>query len=124
MVMKKILFTLLAALTFTSCNAQNTNEKMTNHKCLVVFFSHAGENYPVGNIQVGNTKIVADYISELTGADQFEIVTHKYDSQGLCHAFVIPLLNGHFGTKDGQIVTKSGQIGRDSDLARLLPFLG
>ena len=52
---------------------------MTNHKCLVVFFSHAGENYSVGNIKVGNTKIVADYISELTGADQFEIVTHKYD---------------------------------------------
>ena len=48
-------------------------------KCLVVFFSHAGDNYSVGNIKVGNTKIVADYISELTGADQFEIVTHKYD---------------------------------------------
>ena len=28
---------------------------------------------------MGNTKIVADYISEQTGADQFEIVTHKYD---------------------------------------------
>lgn len=79
MVMKKILFTLLAALAITGCNAQNTNEKMANHKCLVVFFSHAGENYSVGNIQVGNTKIVADYISELTGAYQFEIVTHKYD---------------------------------------------
>ena len=50
-----------------------------NKKALVVFFSHAGENYSVGNIPVGNTKIVADYISELTGADQFEIVTHKYD---------------------------------------------
>ena len=79
MVMKKILFTLLAALTLTGCNAQNNKTQMTNHKCLVVFFSHAGENYSVGNIQVGNTKIVADYISELTGADQFEIVTHKYD---------------------------------------------
>ena len=77
--MRKILFTLLAALALTGCNAQNTNEKMANHKCLVVFFSHAGENYSVGNIQVGNTKIVADYIIELTGADQFEIVTHKYD---------------------------------------------
>ena len=53
------------------------NEQMK--KCLVVFFSHAGDNYSVGNIKVGNTKIVADYISELTGADQFEIVTHKYD---------------------------------------------
>lgn len=44
---------------------------------LVIFFSHAGENYSVGNIEVGNTKIVADYISELTGADQFEIVAEK-----------------------------------------------
>lgn len=52
---------------------------MANGKSIVVFFSHAGENYSVGNIKVGNTKIVADYISELTGADQFEIVTHKYD---------------------------------------------
>ena len=50
-----------------------------NKKALVVFFSHAGDNYAVGNIKVGNTKIVADYISELTGADRFEIVTHKYD---------------------------------------------
>ena len=48
-------------------------------KALVVFFSHAGDNYAVGNIEVGNTKIVADYITELTGAEQFEIVTHKYD---------------------------------------------
>ena len=46
---------------------------------IVIFFSHAGDNYSVGNIKVGNTKIVADYISELTGADQYEIVTHKYD---------------------------------------------
>ena len=46
---------------------------------IVIFFSHAGDNYSVGNIEVGNTKIVADYISEITGADQYEIVTHKYD---------------------------------------------
>ena len=54
---------------------------MTNTgKTLVVFFSHAGENYSVGNIEVGNTKIVADYISEFTGAEQFEIVAEKdYD---------------------------------------------
>ena len=46
---------------------------------IVIFFSHAGDNYSVGDIKVGNTKIVADYISELTGADQFEIKTSKYD---------------------------------------------
>ncbi|MBR1552056.1 MAG: flavodoxin [Muribaculaceae bacterium] len=48
-------------------------------KALIVFFSHAGDNYSVGNIEVGNTKIVADYITELTGAEQFEIKTSKYD---------------------------------------------
>ena len=46
---------------------------------IAIFFSHAGDNYSVGNIEVGNTKIVADYITEIIGADQFEIVTHKYD---------------------------------------------
>ena len=49
-------------------------------KSIVIFFSHAGENYAVGNIKVGNTKIVADYICEFTGATQFEIVPDKnYD---------------------------------------------
>ena len=62
------------------CNAQKKQpENMNDKKMLVVYFSHTGENYSVGNIKVGNTKIVADYISELTGADQFEVVTHKYD---------------------------------------------
>ena len=56
---------------------------------LVIFFSHAGDNYAVGNIEVGNTKIVADYITELTGADQYEIVTHKYD--GMAYSPLIKL---------------------------------
>ena len=83
--MKKILLALAAMLTFAGCgNAQNKQEvKSSNNNtkmnAIVIFFSHAGDNYSVGNIEVGNTKIVADYISELTGADQFEIVTHKYD---------------------------------------------
>lgn len=51
----------------------------TTKKALVVFFSHAGDNYNVGKIAVGNTKIVAGYIHEIAGADLFEIVTHKYD---------------------------------------------
>ena len=92
--MKRIITAVLALLMVTSCNAQNNNvetlratsmkndksQKQNNmNKSIVIFFSHAGDNYSVGNIEVGNTKIVADYISEIKGADQFEIVTHKYD---------------------------------------------
>lgn len=80
----------ITALLAMSCTASanqssiNNNQNETNMdkqgKTLVVFFSHAGENYSVGNIKVGNTKIVADYISEMTGADQFEVVADKdYD---------------------------------------------
>lgn len=79
--MRKLFLTLIALVAaLTGCNAQTTKKETDmNKKALVVFFSHAGDNYAVGNIKEGNTKIVADYISELTGADQFEIVTHKYD---------------------------------------------
>lgn len=56
---------------------------------IVIFFSHAGDNYSVGNVAVGNTKIVADYITEITGASQFEIVTHKYD--GMAYTTLIRL---------------------------------
>ena len=76
--MKKILIIIAALLGFnmTANSQENTNNMK---KSIVIFFSHAGDNYAVGNIEVGNTKIVADYISEIAGADQFEIVTHKYD---------------------------------------------
>ena len=79
-----------AVLVATACSgaAQQENAMTTNDKTLVVFFSHAGDNYSVGNIEVGNTKIVADYISEATGAEQFEIATHKYD--GMAYT---PLIN-------------------------------
>ena len=59
--------------------ATTSTTESNEGKLLVVFFSHAGDNYSVGNIEVGNTKIVADYFSELTGAEQFEIKTSKYD---------------------------------------------
>ena len=88
----KYLMAVAALLTATACNgkkatpeAQETSGEQTvqqidtRKKALVVFFSHAGDNYAVGNIKVGNTKIVADYISAFTGADQFEIKTSKYD---------------------------------------------
>ena len=84
MKIKSIITAALALIMATGCNAQNKQEvkssnKNTMSKSIVIFFSHAGDNYSVGNIEVGNTKIVADYISEIKGADQFEIVTHKYD---------------------------------------------
>lgn len=75
---KTIITVLLAVLTAGTACGQNKNNM--DNKALVIFFSHAGENYSVGNIEEGNTKIVADYISEITGADQFEIVAEKnYD---------------------------------------------
>ena len=84
MKIKSIITAALALIMATGCNAQNKQEvkssnKNTMSKSIVIFFSHAGDNYSVGNIEVGNTKIVADYISEIKGADQFEIITHKYD---------------------------------------------
>lgn len=97
----KFLMAVFAVLAATACNAkQETNEVKTdnepkttqietNMKPIVIFFSHAGDNYSVGNIEVGNTKIVADYITELTGAEQFEIVTHKYD--GMAYTPLIKL---------------------------------
>ena len=81
---KSFITAVLALLIATSCNAQNKQEVKSSNKnnmskSIVIFFSHAGDNYSVGNIEVGNTKIVADYITEIKGSDQFEIVTHKYD---------------------------------------------
>lgn len=46
-------------------------------KKLVVFFSHTGENYNVGYIKEGNTRIIADMIADAMGADRFEIVPEK-----------------------------------------------
>ena len=93
MKVKTILIAVFTLLMASGCNGQNKQEvKPTNNKAMsksiVIFFSHAGDNYSVGNIEVGNTKIVADYISEIAGADQFEIVTHKYD--GMAYT---PLIN-------------------------------
>ena len=75
---KSIVTAAMTLLVSTACNGGAKQEKVMNKdsKAIVVFFSHAGDNYAVGNIEVGNTKIVADYITELTGAEQFEFVTH------------------------------------------------
>ena len=57
-----------------------TNKELNKMNAIVIYFSHAGENYSVGNIKEGNTKLIADMICEATGADRFEIVAEKsYD---------------------------------------------
>ena len=81
----KNLALIVAGLLMTmSCSGNSaTKEKEVmekKSKVLIVFFSHAGENYGVGNIKVGNTKLVADEIQKVTGGDEFEIVADKnYD---------------------------------------------
>ena len=45
-----------------------------NSDILVVYFSRTGEQYTVGVIDKGNTAIVAEMISEETGADLFEVI--------------------------------------------------
>ena len=41
---------------------------------LIVYFSRTGEQYQVGEIEKGNTEIVAEMIAEKTGADLYEIL--------------------------------------------------
>lgn len=80
-----IILTAMTALVSMACSGTSkvkevTNKESSNMKAIVIYFSHAGENYSVGNIKEGNTKLVADMICEQTGADRFEIVAEKsYD---------------------------------------------
>lgn len=48
-------------------------ENLKNKKSIVIYFSRADENYSVGYIEKGNTEVIAEYISELTGADMFKV---------------------------------------------------
>lgn len=60
----------------TSATEQNgeSNGSATGKKSLVIFFSRAGENWQVGNVERGNTAIMVDYIQEFADVDVFEIV--------------------------------------------------
>lgn len=47
-------------------------------KTLIAFFSRAGQNYAGGklqNLKVGNTRVIAEMIHDITGGDLFEIQT-------------------------------------------------
>lgn len=56
---------------------KNMETSISGRKALVVFFSHTGENYGVGNISEGNTHIIARMIGEATDGTLFEIEPEK-----------------------------------------------
>lgn len=75
---------IIASLAMVSCmtscaqNQSTKKEKMkTEKKVLVVYFSRAGENYSVGNIETGNTQLMAEMVVKETGADLFRIVPEE-----------------------------------------------
>ena len=56
----------------TANNILNTDNGDSD--TLIVYFSRTGENYNVGNVEVGNTAMLASYIKEYLKCDSFEIV--------------------------------------------------
>ncbi len=51
-------------------NLPNTH----NNKILVTYFSRPGGNYNVGNVEIGNTALMASYIVEYLDSSSFEIL--------------------------------------------------
>ncbi len=86
--MKRILAVLLSAVLLFGLAAcgktevetkQNTASKpaattTAKKKTLIVYFSRAGENWEVGTVSTGNTKLLAGMIKDSIGGDVFEIV--------------------------------------------------
>ncbi|MFZ5966743.1 MAG: flavodoxin [Bacillota bacterium] len=53
---------------------------LKDKKCLIAYFSRKGDNYVSGrivNLPIGNTKVVANMIQEMTGSDMFHIEAVK-----------------------------------------------
>ncbi len=61
----------------TTATDKKAADVSTGKRALVVYFSRAYENYNVGYIEKGNTRILAEMIAEATGADTFEIKPAK-----------------------------------------------
>ena len=81
---KKLLVTCFSlVLSLTGCSSNNSNNTSSNietrptninhSNVLVVYFSRAGENWQVGNVDKGNTKVFAEYIIDYTHFDNYEI---------------------------------------------------
>lgn len=72
----KCLMMLMTFLPLASCSQNEIKEKQENMekgKILVVYFSKAGENYAVGDIKKGNTRIIAEMIAEETDGTLFQV---------------------------------------------------
>ena len=46
-------------------------------KIIIIYFSRAGENYEVGKVEIGNTKMVVSYMKQLYNLADFEIIPQK-----------------------------------------------
>ncbi len=62
------------ASTDTSAPEETVEETENSSDTLVIYFSRTGEQYVVGEIEKGNTAIVAEMIAEQTGAELFEVL--------------------------------------------------
>ena len=52
---------------------ESKKENFKDKKSIVIYFSRADENYSVGYIEKGNTEVIAEYISDITGAYLFKV---------------------------------------------------
>lgn len=59
--------------TDVASKTRETSCMKTEKKILIAFFSRKGENYAVGNIEKGNTNIIAEMIADATDGKLFEI---------------------------------------------------
>ena len=72
-----LLLGVMLSMTVYGSAESETEETQTDSDVLVVYFSRTGEQYNVGEIDKGNTAIVAEMIAEETGADVFEILPEE-----------------------------------------------
>ena len=72
-----LLLGVMLSMTAYGSAESETEKNQTDSDVLVVYFSRTGEQYNVGEIDKGNTAIVAEMIAEETGADVFEILPEE-----------------------------------------------